>query len=144
MEDNVKVTYDSFSLIFLDNSLVISDFQYSQSDACNGNPYNTAFKIKIVSGPFSGLGDCEYDIKNFILFAREINELYDFQRNKVELSEICYGSNVSFEMNKTGHLAIRGEIFGRAMLHTLKFEFDADQTALKPFADSLRQLYTII
>ena len=128
-----------FELKHCGNSLVISDFQYNQEDAKSGNPYNTTFTITVVSESFKGVGECEYDIKNFVAFAKQINELYEFRRSNVELREICYGSHISFDMDKTGHVAISGELFGHAMIHSMKFEFDADQTSLKPFANSLKQ-----
>lgn len=46
-----------------------------QADAMNGNPYNTTFTIRVFSGLFSGFGECEYDIKDFIKFTKEINNL---------------------------------------------------------------------
>ena len=130
-----------FALKHCENSLVISDFQYHQEDAEAGNPYNTTFTIAVVSEQFSGVSKCEYDIKEFAKFASQINELYEFHRFQVELREICYGSHISFVMNRRGQLTISGELFGHAMIHSMKFEFNADQTSLNPFADSLKQIY---
>lgn len=129
-------------LNYCENSLAISDFVHYQADVEAGNPYNTSFNIAIVSGPFSGFGPFECDIKDFIAFTREINELYEFHRIEVKLQDICYGSHVNFEMDRIGHLIVSGEIFGNATIQSLKFEFEADQTALKPFADSLKLIYT--
>lgn len=133
---------ESFELSHCDNSVSIYDLEYSPSDAESGNPYNTTFYIKVVSGLFSGVGDCEYDMKEFVAFARQINELYDFRRPSVKLHDICYGSWVNFEMDKTGYLTISGEIYGSAMVHSMKFEFYADQTSLKGFVNSLKKLYS--
>jgi len=130
----------SFELEHCGNSLVISDFQYNQEDAKSQNPYNTTFTIAVVSETFRGIGECEYDIKEFFEFAEQITELYEFHRSNAELQEIGYGSHVSFDMDKIGHITISGEIFGHGMVHSLKFEFVADQTSLKPFADSLNQI----
>lgn len=134
---------DSFELAHCGNSLSIYNVKYSPADARSGNPYNTSFNIKVISGLFSGVGDCEYDMKELIVFAIQINELYQFQRSNVKLHDICYGSWIDFEMDKLGHLTINGEIYGSAMVHSLKFEFTADQTSLKNFALSLQSLTNI-
>lgn len=123
------------------NFIAITEFEHRVEDVKNGNPYNTSFNMRIVSGVFSGLAECEYNIELFLKFINEIEEMYYFKRDKVELRDICYGSFVSFTMNKVGHIEIKGDIYGNAMLHTLKFEFMADQTSLKLFLDSLKQLY---
>jgi hypothetical protein len=136
MED--KMT--PFELNHCGNAIVISDLRCDHEAAKTGNPYNTTFNMAITSEAFKGLGDCEYDIKEFIRFAKQINDLYRFKCKKVEFKEIGYGSYVLFEMDRAGHITISGEIFGGGR-HSMKFEFMADQTSLKPFADSLRQVY---
>lgn len=130
-----------FELKHGDNSLVISDFRYNQEDDKFGNPYNTTFSIVVVSESFRGVGECEYDIREFVKFAKQINELYELKRANVELREICYGGHVFFDMDRLGHIVISGEIFGPGIIHSMKFEFVADQTSLKPFADALKQVY---
>ena len=132
-----------FELKHGSNSLVISGFEYSQEDAKGGNPYNTTFTIAVVSEPFRGVCECEYDRKKFAEFASQIHELYESHLFKVELREICYGSHVSFELDRTGHITISGELFGHASIQSMTFEFHADQTSLKPFADSLKQVYQV-
>ncbi len=129
-----------FELEHCGNSLIISDFQYSQEDVESNNPYNATFTIAVVSERFRGFGECEYDIKDFREFAKQINELYEFHRFNAELREIGYGSHVSFDMDRLGHITVSGEIFGHGMIHSIKFEFVADQSSLKPFADSLNQI----
>ena len=64
----------------------------------------------------------EYDIKELIRFAREMEELFCFKRDKTELNDICYGSKVVFCMDKTGHLDISGKIFGHAAEQCLEFD----------------------
>ena len=133
---------ESYHLEHCGNSIMIYNLEYSDFDAKAGNPYNTTFDIKVVSGLFSGIGNCEYDMSELIVFAKEINELYEFRRQEVRFNDICYGSWINFEMNKIGHLFIRGEIYGESMAHNLKLEFYADQSSLKHFADSLKRLAT--
>lgn len=62
----------SFELNHCGNSIVISDFCYDLGAERSGNPYNTTFYIAVKSGAFSGIGDCEYDINEFIQFAKQI------------------------------------------------------------------------
>lgn len=139
--EDAKISDKSFNLSHCGNSITISDFQYNKKDALNGNPYNTTFNIKVVSGLFSGFANCEYDIKEFTKFVKEINNLYEFRCFEVKLQEICYGSYIIFKISKTGHLEISGKIYGQAMLHSLDFEFSADQTSLKPFIQSLNRIF---
>lgn len=92
-----------FELSHCGNLIVISDFYYDLEAAKSGNPYNTTFNIVVQSEGFKGIGDCEYDIKEFILFAKQINDLYSFNRHKVDFKEIGYGSNISFDLDQKGH-----------------------------------------
>jgi hypothetical protein len=130
----------SFDLIHGENILSIFDFKYSKEDVKGGNPYNTTFMLKIISGVFQGVGEFVIDIKQFKNFIQEINYLYDFKVNEVLLEDIGYGSKVQFDIKKTGHIEISGEIYGDAALNSLKFNFYADQTSLKIFADTLKNI----
>jgi len=65
--------------------LTISEIDVSYADYYSGSPYNTVFKVKVVSGDFAGTSKFEYNIKDFIKFIKKINELYDFKLKKVEL-----------------------------------------------------------
>ena len=133
----------SFELIHGQNHLTISDFNHSAADAASGNPYNTTFRIHVVSGEFSGAGECECDIAKFKTFMEGMELLYGFGLSEVALLDIGYGTNVLFQMDKVGHVEISGEIFGEAMCQSLRFVFEADQTSLKPFIESLRPIFKI-
>ena len=126
-------------LIYEDNYLMINNFIYHQQDIY----YNTSFDLEIRSGSFSGVAPCEYDIKEFRKFVEELLEMYDFKKQIVMFNEICYGSNVKFEADKTGHIDVSGEIFGKALEHSLKFSFVADQTVLKQFISELQNMIRI-
>lgn len=121
----------------------IKNFFYSSEDDINGNPYNTTFDLTVSSGDFSGCAPCEYDIKEFRRFIDGLEDLYNFKTNEVLFDDICYGSKVKFLMNKTGKLEISGKIFGRAVEHSLEFVFLADQTALNPFINELKEMIEI-
>lgn len=117
--------------------LIISNIRVSYDDFNNGNPYNTNFSVKVISGNFAGTAEFEYNIKDFISFIKEIRELYNFKLNKVELYDIGYGSNIQFYLDKTGHITILGTIYGDSMEHSLTFTFPTDQTAIEAFCTSL-------
>ena len=123
-------------LIYEDNYLIINNFIYHQKDIY----YNTSFDLEIRSGSFSGVALCEYDIKEFRKFVEELLEMYDFKKQIVMFNEICYGSNVKFEADKTGHITVSGEIFGEAMEHSLKFSFMIDQSVLDKFISELQNI----
>ena len=130
--------YPPAVLKYGDNLLAIEDFNFSKDDAEAGNPYNTVFNIRVVSGAFCGYAGCEYDIKAFHGFVDQLCELYAFKRDRVLLSEICYGSHVTFSLDKVGHIHIEGEIFGEGMEQSLTFAFAADQSAQPPFICALK------
>lgn len=119
------------------NLFAIENFTFFPEEKKQGNPYNTTFGVRIVSGVFSGYAFCEYDLTEFIRFTREMGELFSFHRNKAELNDICYGSKVVFCMDRTGHLDISGKIFGHAAEHCLNFRFAADQTCLNAFIQTV-------
>ena len=123
-------------LIYEDNYLMINNFIYHQQDIY----YNTSFDLEIRSGSFSGVAPCEYDIKEFRKFVEELLEMYDFKKQIVMFNEICYGSNVKFEADKTGHITVSGEIFGETMEHSLKFSFMIDQSVLDKFISELQNI----
>ena len=123
-------------LIYEDNYLMINNFIYYQQDIY----YNTSFDLEIRSGSFSGVAPCEYDIKEFRKFVEELLEMYDFKKQIVVFNEICFGSNVKFEVDKTGHITVSGEIFGEAMEHSLKFSFMIDQSVLDTFISELKNI----
>ena len=126
-------------LMYEDNYLIINNFIYHQKDIY----YNTSFDLEIRSGSFSGVAPCEYDIKEFRKFVEDLLEMYDFKKQIVMFNEICYGSNVKFEADKTGHITVSGEIFGEAMEHSLKFSFMIDQSVLDKFISELQNLIGI-
>ncbi len=126
-------------LMYEDNYLIINNFIYHQKDIY----YNTSFDLEIRSGSFSGVAPCEYDIKEFRKFVQELLEMYDFKKQIVTLNDICYGSSVKFEADKIGHINVSGEVFGKAMKHSLKFSFVADQFVLKQFISELQNMIGI-
>ncbi len=123
-------------LIYENNFLIINNFTYHQEDIY----YNNSFDLEVRSGSFSGVAPCEYDIKEFRKFVQELLEMYDFRKQIVILNDICYGSNVKFEADKTGYIEVSGEIFGEAMEHSLKFSFVTDQFVLKQFISELQNM----
>jgi len=123
-------------LIYEDNFLIIRNFDYHNEDAY----YNTSFDIEVSSGNFKGLASCEYHFKDFKDFVTDLQKMYNFELQTVTLHEICYGSRIQFQADKTGHIEISGEIYGDAMEHRLKFIFNADQYVLKQFLSELQNM----
>ena len=118
--------------------LTVYDIHVDYNEYKKGNPYNTTFKIFAVSGNFTGMAHFEYDIKHFILFINAIKDLYDSKVSTVELNQdLSYGSKISFELDKTGHVKVSGTLIGNMGIHSLTFEFVTDQTALSPFYSTL-------
>ena len=132
--------YLSAELRCMDNFMAIEGFHFHKGDADTGNPYNTTFEIQVVSGAFQGCAPCEYDIKNFRIFVKQICEFYALQRDCVVLSEICYGSHVTFSMDKTGHVKVEGLIFDNGREQSLTFAFETDQSMLPPFINGLKKM----
>lgn len=132
--------YPPAELRYGENLVAIEDFNFHKDDADAGTPYNTTFGIRVVSGAFQGYASCEYDIKDFRIFVDQLCELYAFQRDRVVLSEICYGSHVTLSMDKVGHVKVAGLIFDNAMEQSLTFAFEADQSTLPPFIDGLKNM----
>lgn len=123
-------------LIYENNYLIIDNFDYHNEDAY----YNTTFDLQVSSGNFKGLASCEYNIKDFRNFVADLQKMYSFELQTVTLHEICYGSRIQFQADKTGHIEITGEIYGDAMEHCLKFIFTVDQCVLKQFLSELQNL----
>ena len=134
-----QAKYQSAEIRYGDDLFAIEYFKTYPKEIERGNPYNTAFSIRVVSGAFCGYASCEYDMKEFVRFVREIEEVFLFKRSKTELNDICYGSKVSFCADKIGHLEISGEIFGEAAEQRLVFRFNADQTCLNDFVNTIKR-----
>ena len=122
------------------NSIKIENFVFYQNELQRGNPYNTTFLIFVTSGSFSGFGDCECDIKDFQRFVYELQEMCDFKRNSVAFKDICYGSEIVFTMSKLGSIEIKGTVYADAMLHSLTFCFNTDQSVFLPFVCGLKKM----
>lgn len=122
------------------NSIAIDKFVFYADELRRGNPYNTTFLIFVTSGSFSGFGDCECDIKDFKRFVYELQEMYDFKRNSAAFKDICYGSEIVFTMSKLGSIEVKGTVYADAMLHSLTFCFNTDQSVFLPFVGGLKKL----
>ena len=132
--------YPPAELRYGENLVAIEYFNFHKDDADAGNPYNTTFGIRVVSRAFQGYASCEYDIKDFRIFVDQLCELYAFQRDRVVLSEICYGSYVSLVLDKKGHIKVEGKIFDDGMEQCLIFTLTTDQSTLPPFISGLKQM----
>lgn len=123
------------------NFLEIANFVHSSEEADRGNQYNTLFDLRVQSmdGRFAGVGDFECDIKQIVHFAAELKEMYALKRESVKLeSLIGYEQEIEFIFQRNGHITVYGTITN--FTHSMKFEFEADQTALPPFIKQLREI----
>lgn len=126
-------------LEFNGNYLEICGFNHCPEDIGSGNPYNSTFDLRVKSGEFLGVGDGECDIKEFRRFIGELQELYEFKRDSVKLTQIGgSATEVEFILGKTGKITIYGT--AESFTQKLEFEFEADQTALPPFIKGLRDI----
>ena len=123
-----------------ENYMELSDLCYYAEEAKRGNPYNTTAALAVRSDGFCGTASCEFDMIELEKFASRLRKLYNFEVDNVLLEDMCYGSQVRFEMNRTGHIEIAGKIYGSAMIHSMEFCFQADQTVLKPFLEEFDEL----
>lgn len=121
------------------NFLEICNFYHYPGDIGSGNPYNSIFDLRVKIGEFSGIGDGECDIKEFREFIGELQELYEFKRSSVKLTQIG-GSDTEAEfiLEKTGKIAVYGTADNG--VNKLEFEFEADQTVLPGFIKELREI----
>ncbi len=127
-------------LEFGGNYIEVCDFAHSREDFENGNPYNCVYDLRVKSGEFSGIGDCECDIGDFRKLIDELKELYEFKRDTVNLYQIgASETEVEFILGKTGKITVCGtaDSFGQK----LEFEFEADQTVLPPFINGLVEIF---
>jgi hypothetical protein len=122
------------------NSFEILNFVHTKND----DPYypDCTFDLKVVSRRFAGYAtgyELEYEeLKSFI---RELDDLYQFKTQKVELPGVDHQrSHVEFQMDKGGRLSISGTIWDLATFQSLEFSFEADQTILPPFISKLNNL----
>lgn len=124
---------NSFSLL-LKAKVYYSDIQY---------PNNTTLYITLNSSGFCACTTMDIDIKEFKSFAAGINDLYETLSGSAEITEPYGEQIIQFSTDKTGHINVSG------MLHNsgnnghyqyLKFENSFDQTFLKSFAGSLKEM----
>lgn len=120
------------------NFLEIANFVHNSEEAERGNQYNTLFDLRVQSmdGRFAGVGDFEVDIKEIVQFAGELEEMYDLKRDSLKLEG--YEQEIELIMQRTGKITVYGTIMN--FTHSMKFEFEADQTALPPFIKQLREI----
>lgn len=128
-----RMNNPSAEIRYGDNLFAIENFVTHPEDTVGGNLYNTTFAIRVVSGAFVGYALCEYVIKEFERFVREMEDIYLVKRSEADLNDIGWGSKVHFVLDRGGHVEISGEIVGIDADHRLAFCFVADQTCLKGF-----------
>lgn len=123
-----QVIYPSAEIRCAGNLFAIENFRVCLEEKEQSNPYNTTFSIRVVSESFSGYAFCEYDMKEFIRFVSEMQELFRFKQKKTKLNDICYGSKVVFALMKPVILIYRGKY--SVVLQSIAWNFDLQQIRL--------------
>ena len=83
---------------------------------------------------------CESMKKDWNNQINNLKRLYAFEVETVDFQEVGYGGTIHFEMDLTGHITVRGQIYGSAREHSLEFSFSADQTVLDEFIKQLEKM----
>ncbi len=121
------------------NYIEVCNFAHSREDFKNGNPYNCVYDLRVKSGEFTGIGDCECDIEDLRKLIGELKELYEFKRDTVNLYQIgASETEVEFILEKTGKITVYGT--AESFCQKLTFEFEADQTVLPTFINGLVEI----
>lgn len=118
----------SFSLL-LTLKVFSSDIQY---------PNNTILEIALNSGDFSGSTSMDIDIKEFKSFVCNLSDLYETFRGSAAITEPYSKQMIQFSSDRTGHIHVSGMI--RNDGQSLQFENCFDQTFLKAFVSSLKEI----
>lgn len=129
----------SARLEFGKNFLEITNFKHFSE--VGGSQYNTLFDLRVQScdGKFVGVGDCEDDIKSIRQLADELQMMYDLKLDAVKYRDAYgFGSDIEFTLSNNGHITVSGTVIN--FVHSLEFEFEADQTVLPSFINELNKM----
>ena len=132
--------YPPAELRYGENLVAIEYFNFHKDDADAGNPYNTTFGMKVISGAFQAYASCDCAAQQFYDFVEQLQKMYEFQCFNATLSAMYYGSYVSLALDKKGHIKVEGKIFDDGMEQCLIFTFTTDQSTLPPFISGLKQM----
>jgi len=102
-------------------------------------PVNTTLNISVHSYGFYANTTMDIDIKNLIVFARELLQLYTTLSGTAKLEEPYGNSFIEFLAETGGHIAIKGQLNKQYLnfSHKLWFENEIDQTYLCDFVASI-------
>lgn len=130
----------SARLEFNGNLLEITNFKHFPENAVGGSQYNTLFDLRIQScdGKFTGVGDCEDDIKRIAQLADDLQKMYELKLDAVKYRDAFGSAEIEFILSKNGHITVSGTVIN--FVHSMEFEFEADQTALPPFIKQLGEM----
>lgn len=119
------------------NYVKIFDFFY---DGIEWSPFDTSFKVSVLSNGFAGEGPWECGIESFRAFVDALEGMHHLRAARAELNSFSYDSHISFVLDHLGHICVSGTLFGPHEDQHVTFEFTADQTILDPFIKGLQQL----
>lgn len=128
-----KLESNTFSLV-LNPNIYYSDIKF---------PENTILKITLKSSGFCAQTSMDIDIKEFKIFISEIENLYNTLKGSAEIIESYGKRHIKFSADRTGHIYVTGILSSNGSdgyFQTLEFENSFDQTYLKSFVYSLKEL----
>lgn len=131
--------YPSAVFAFGEDRVEIEFLDAAEREAGKGERNLALFGVRVRSGAFGGYSVCTCEPQAFHTFVEQLRELYAFRRDSATLSEMYYGSRVTFSLRKTGLMEVEGKLFDSGMVQHLTFHFDADQSVLPPFLAGLAQ-----
>ena len=116
-----------------DQLLELSDFR--------DDSYVWGFTLRVRSDNFMAIVPMShYDTSWLKKFVEQLNEMDNTTAGEATLNDED-GQRLRFKLNQLGHLRVSGYLFKSGETkQELNFEFDADQTCLKPFVAELSKI----
>ena len=130
-------------LEFGENCLEITNLKHFPKDKAGGSQYNTLFDLRVKSddGKFTGVCGCEDDIQRLSELADDLQKMYELKIDEVKYRDAFGSAEIGFLLSKNGHITVSGTL--ENFVHSVKFEFEADQTVLPPFIGELNKMISI-
>lgn len=127
-----KLRANSFSLVW-EAKTFYSDMQY---------PNSTILEVILESDGFRANTTMDIDIKEFRVFASEINNLYETLQGSATIKETYGKQKIRFSVDKTGHVFVAGLLHNNCRnghYQLLEFENSFEPSFLKSFVRSLTE-----
>lgn len=128
-------------LEFEGNSIEVDNFEHNKKRYEKGDPYNTEFVVSVITDTgFTGKTRYVCDMGDFRRFILELDELFKKKRISAKLTDIVYGSSVTFKFLRRESYCVSGMLIGAEGEHILRFSFNVDRSGIFIFAKQLREM----